>query len=175
MPPPSDRAPMHPASDDDPLRHLSTEEIEEAAGELHRRIGVVLRGLGETGADRRAAPDGPPQAPASARVLVARLVVSHELAAVSLARLAEGDTGSMHGTAPRAPAALVAAVSYAAPTIPALLARLEQDRRLLVALGRRLDESGADGAAHMLLRAALVEASARCAQAVETLMDVLDA
>ena len=64
---------------------------------------------------------------------------------------------------------------YAAPTIPALLQRLDQDRRLLVSLARaaaeRLGGEDADPRDQRALRRLLVEsglgAAARCAMAIE--------
>lgn len=161
------------------LDALTTDEVEEAAGEIHRRIGVALRRLGEVHADRTGPAPTPWGTRASARWLVASLAVTHELTAIALARAAGDDTLSR--TAPATGAtlegsSLVPALIYAAPTIPALLARLEQDRRLLVALGRRMEDADAGRLlpspwgplpARTLLRTVLIEESARCALAVE--------
>ena len=79
--------------------------------------------------------------------------------------------------------AAVAAVMYGAPTIPALLARLEQDRRMLASLARheeaRLGEAvlwpwGEASLRRVLTEVALGEAS-RCAQAVEARVAAIEA
>lgn len=108
---------------------LGLAEIEEAAGELHRRIAEALRELGERRADRGGR-DSP-------RARVASLVVSTELASAVLAAAAAASEVALprldvHPTA-------IAAVMYAAPTLPALLGRLEQDRRLLASLARAVE------------------------------------
>jgi hypothetical protein len=146
---------------------LALDQLEEAAGELHRRIADALRRIGEGGAER-ADDDG-----RSPRWRAASLASSLELAATSLAAVAAG------GTAPdarvdRHPMA-VAAIMYAAPTIPALLTRLEQDRRLVASFARhlesRLGEAHVTPWGHSTLRRLLTEVAitepARCAQALE--------
>ena len=146
---------------------LNVPEIEEAAGELHRRISVALRRLGELRADR---PDGDAR---SARWRVAALCAALELAAATLGAIAAGARPASERT-DRHPAT-VAAVMYAAATIPALLTRLEQDRRLLASLARHLESRlGEEHATpwgnvplrRVLTEVAVVEASA-CAQALE--------
>lgn len=114
------------------LLQLPLDEMEEAAGELHRRIAAALRALGEQVAD--IAPPGQ----RSPRWQVAALVAATEVAAYAL--------GAVAAQAPAAPiprtdrhTATIAAVMYAAPSIGALLTRLEQDRRLLVSLARTLE------------------------------------
>ncbi|MGE0226965.1 MAG: hypothetical protein AB7I38_12715 [Dehalococcoidia bacterium] len=128
------------------LDGLSLAEIEEAAGELHRRIAEALRDLGERRSDRGGR-DSP-------RARVASLAVRTEIAAVVLA----GAAAASEVTVPRLevhPSA-IAAVMYAAPTLPALLGRLEQDRRLLASLARaiesRLDEEWTSPWGRMSLR-----------------------
>jgi hypothetical protein len=145
---------------------LALPELEEVAGELERRMGVALRRIGERGAD---APDLEGVSP---RMRVAQLAAESErltfaLGAV-LASVMAGDAAVA-----RHPA-LVAAVSYAAPTLGALLSRLDQDRRLLTSLARQL-ESRLDTPAAQLEgatpRRALIEVllvqPARCAQLLE--------
>jgi hypothetical protein len=115
------------------LAALSLDELEETAGELHRRIGIALRALGEGRADRSAGTDVHARAP---RWHVASLIAATELAAATLGALAAG--GQPPSTRTDQHATTVAAIMYAAPTIPALLGRLEQDRRLLTSLARSL-------------------------------------
>ena len=116
------------------LDALTLGEVEEAGGELHRRIAAALRDIGERRADR-----GGPRSP---RAQVAGLAVATELAGLTLGAIAAGVQVGL----PRLDShpSTVAAVMYAAPTIQALLTRLEQDRRFLASLGRtlgpRLDE-----------------------------------
>lgn len=72
---------------------------------------------------------------------------------------------------------------YAAPMLNALLARLEQDRRLLASLARtlesRLDEPHDTAWGRLPLRALVVlvalEEPARCAQAVEVIQTLAEA
>lgn len=113
------------------LRALPLDTVEEAAGELHRRLGVALRRLGEARADQPAGGPGTP----TARWEVAELACAFEQGAVTLAAALEARAAPAGD--PRSPA-LVAALLYGAPTLPALLARLEADRRMLWALARRL-------------------------------------
>ena len=149
------------------LDALNVPEIEEATGELHRRISVAFRRLGEQRADR------PDEDARSARWRVAALCASLELAAATFGAIAAGARATPERT-DRHPAT-VAAVMYAAATIPALLTRLEQDRRLLASLARhlesRLAEEHATAWGHVPLRRLLSEAAvveaARCAQALE--------
>ena len=79
--------------------------------------------------------------------------------------------------------ATVAAVMYAAPTVAALLGRLEQDRRLLASLARalesRLDEEhetpwGRISLRRLVAEVALVEAAA-CARALERHVEATEA
>ena len=160
---------QEPRTNEDAFDSLSLPAIEEASGELHRRVAVALRRIGERRADDPAA-DAARRSP---RQRTATLGAATELAAVTLGAIAAG------GAAPRARsdlhAATVAAVMYAAPTLSALLTRLEQDRRLLASLARalesRLDEEHETAWGRITLRrvvagVALAEA-ARCAQALE--------
>lgn len=159
-------------SPDSALAHLSLAEIEETGGELHRRIGAALRLIGEERADT-AAPGA-----RSPRWLVCELAASIELAAQTLAAAAAGVTGPTARLDRHA--AMVGAVMYAAPTLPALLTRLEQDRRMLASLARTLEdriEEPTDTAwGHRRLRAVLVEAAiaapARCALPLERIVSL---
>lgn len=152
---------------DDAFASLSLAEVEEVSGELHRRIGVALRTIGERRADQRAEHD------ASPRQLVASLVASLELAAGTLGAIAAAVTPP-DGRSDRHPTT-VAAVMYAAPTLGALLSRLEQDRRLLASIARtlesRLDEQQATAWGTITMRGIVdevaVAASAACAQDLE--------
>jgi hypothetical protein len=123
---------VNPGRIDAALLALSLDEIEETGGELHRRVASALRMLGEGRADRAK------RGERSARWQVAALAASTELAATTL-----GATLSGQAQAALPPldeqAGTIAAMVYAAPSIPALLARLEQDRRLLTSLARALE------------------------------------
>lgn len=134
---------------------------------MHRRIATALRAIGEGRADRSGT------AGQSPRWRVASLVAATELAAATLGVAAAGSDAVSPRTDQHP--ATVAAVMYAAPTVPALLGRLEQDRRLLTSLARtlagRLDEIASTPWGHLPLRqvvttVAVVEA-ARCAVALE--------
>ncbi len=152
---------------------LPLDALEETCGELHRRIGVALRAIGEAEAD-----EGGREAP---RRIVAGYVASLELACATFGAAAAG-VRAPDGRADRHPA-LVAAVMYGSPAIPALLARMEQDRRMLASLARheeaRLDQvvAGPWGQASLrrvLTEVALGEAS-RCAQTIEARLAAIDA
>ncbi|MDP6606002.1 MAG: hypothetical protein QF664_07090 [Dehalococcoidia bacterium] len=164
-------APPRPAEEGpistDAFATLTLTEVEEAAGELHRRIAVALRRIGEQGADQRGLHETSP------RQLVAALVATVELAAATLGAVLAG-TPAASGRSDRHPAT-IAATMYAAPTVAALLSRLEQDRRLLASLARQL-ESRLDGEhptawGRTTLRAIVTDvaltASAACAQDLE--------
>ena len=150
-----------------PFDHLSLPEIEEAAGELHRRIAVALRAIGEARAE---APDTEGRSP---RWRTAALASATEFAATSLACIVAGSTPPLD-RADRHPAA-IAAVMYAAPTLAALGVRLDQDRRLLVSLARQLEArfeeprvtAWGELTAHRLVVEVAVVEAARCAQAIE--------
>ena len=149
------------------LEALDLPELEEAIGEIQRRIGVALRRLGEQRAD---APDSAGMTP---RREVAALAAGLELAALTIAAVRAGARPPAERI-DRHPS-LAAGLMYAAPTIPALLQRLEQDRRLLTSLargaGERLDEELASPWGPRSTRGLLVEAGlragARCAIALE--------
>ena len=152
---------------DPALDALTLAEIEEAAGELHRRIATSLRSIGEPRADT---PDADGITP---RREVASLAATLELAGLVLGAVAAGAPA----TVPRIDRhpALVAAVMYAAPSVAALLARVDQDRRLVASLARtlesRLDEEHETPWGRMRLRRVLVDVllgeGARCAMALE--------
>lgn len=146
---------------------LPLETLEEASGELHRRIAVALRDIGEERADTT---DEQRRSP---RQRVAALAVLLESAAQTLAAVAAGTTAA-DGRIDRHPSA-VAAVMYGAPTLSALLGRLEQDRRILASHARGLESRmsvparGAWG--ELTVRQALSEvaiaAPAECAHSLE--------
>ena len=149
------------------LDTLSLAELEEAAGELHRRIGVALRRAGEAKADDRDAEGRSPRRRVSA---YAGLL---ELAAATFASIAARMTPPVERYDQHS--AAVVAIMYATPTIPALLTRLEQDRRLLASHARgleaRLDEAHATAWGEVTLRRLLLDAAiaeaAGCALALE--------
>jgi hypothetical protein len=151
----------------DTLDALPLEAVEEASGELHRRIGVALRTLGEGGAERS---DESGQSP---RQRVAALTAQVELACTSIAAVAAG--GSIPDARHDEHPASISAVMYAAPSIPALLGRLEQDRRMLVSLARSLDDRLAEAqitpwgqlSLRRLLSQIAIAEPARCAQWLE--------
>jgi hypothetical protein len=137
---------------------------------------VALRALGEGRAD--VAPPGG----RSPRWQVAALAASTELAATTLGVAAAGASDAALPRLDQA-SATVAAVMYAAPSIPALLARLEQDRRLLTSLARtveaRFDEGHETARGPMTMRelvtAAMILDTAQCALALEEAATTLDA
>lgn len=149
------------------IASMPLDQLEEASGELHRRVGEALRRVGELNADAQGGDDRSP------RRHVAHLTALIEVAAQTFAAVAAG------GAAPALRAdrhpAMAAAVMYAAPTLPALLQRLEQNRRLLTSLARhlesRLDEQHNGPWGHVRLRDVLVDAAitepARCAQLLD--------
>ncbi len=163
----NDPAPSGVSPPEDSLDALTLAEIEEVAGELHRRIAAALRAIGEPRAD---SPDENGLAP---RREVASLAVTLELAGLVLAAVAAG--GSAETPRVDRHPALVAAVMYAAPSIPTLLGRLDQDRRLVASVARtlesRLNEEHATPWGNVRLRRLLVDvllgAGARCAMNLE--------
>jgi len=146
---------------------LPLETLEEASGELHRRIAVTMRYVGEERADEA---DGARRSP---RQRLAALALVLETAAQTLAACAAG-TAAPGGRVDRHPAS-VAAVMYAAPTLSGLLTRLEQDRRMLTSLARglegRLGERAGGAWEDLTLREVLSEvaiaAPAECAHSLE--------
>ncbi len=157
----------------DALDVLPLDAVEEACGELHRRIAVALRAIGEQEAD-----EGGREAP---RRIVAGSAASLELACATFEAAAAG-VAAPGGRVDRHPAA-VAAVMYGAPTIPALLARVEQNRRMLASLARHeearlghpvLGPWGEASLRRVLTKVALGEAS-RCALALEARIPAVEA
>ncbi len=152
---------------DPALDALTLAEIEEAAGELHRRIAASLRAIGEPRADT---PDADGVTP---RRDVASLATTLELAGLVLGAVASGSPAAVTRI-DRHPA-LVAAVMYAAPSVSSLLGRVDQDRRLVASLARtldsRLDEEHETPWGVLRLRRLLVDVllgdGARCAMALE--------
>ncbi|MPZ98016.1 MAG: hypothetical protein GEU80_01555 [Dehalococcoidia bacterium] len=168
-----------PPSPDDPqltaLDTLTLEQLEEASGELHRRLGAALRRLGEGGADEVDADRHSPRSRAAA------LAVGLELASATLGAVAAG-VALPAGRLDRHPSS-VAAVMYAAPSIGALVARLEQDRRQLASLARTLEHRlhevretawGTLSLRRVLTFAGLAE-PAYCAQVLESLAAAIEA
>jgi len=122
-----------PSSADETLMHLSLEEVEETGGELHLRLAMAFRLLGEQHADRAAPGERSP------RWHVASLVAATELAASTFGAIAAGASGLESPRLDRH-AATIGAVMYAAATIPSLIGLLEHDRRRLASLARTLEE-----------------------------------
>lgn len=162
---------------DDAIRafdELPLETLEEASGELHRRIAMAMRHIGEERADETDASRRSP------RQRVAALAVLLELAAQTFAAVAAG-TEPPSGRVDRHPTA-VASVMYGAPTLTGLLQRLEQDRRGLTSLARNLEsrlDAPARGAWESLgLRQVLSEvaiaAPAECAHQLEAILAAWD-
>lgn len=149
---------------------LPLDTVEEAAGELFRRITVAMRDIGELRADDT---DSERRSP---RHRVAGLAALTELAVQQFAAVAAGVQGA-GGRVDRHPTA-VAAVMYGAPTVGGLLQRLEQDRRMLASVARgleaRLDEHLVSPWPASTLRGVLTDAAivapAECARALELLL-----
>ena len=149
---------------------LTLAEVEEASGELHRRVAIALRLIGEQRADELGELGTHADSP---RQIAAALAASLELAASTLGAVA-ADVAPTSGRIDRHPTT-IAAVMYAAPTISALLARLEQDRRLVASTARtlelRLDEQHATPWGTLALRGMITEVAltepARSAQELE--------
>ncbi len=158
------RAPVTDAMD--AITSLPLDQLEETSGELHRRAAVALRRIGEPLADDGG--EGPPP-----RRRVAELAALIELTATTLASMAAG--GDPPGIRIDRHPASAAAMMYAAPSIDALLHRLEQDRRLLTSFARhlesRLDHVGGTPWGTVSFRSILAQAAiiepARCAQELE--------
>ncbi len=137
---------------------------------MHRRIGIALRALGEGRADQTDATDIRARSP---RWHVASLIAGTELAAATFGALAAG--GGAPTTRTDQHSTTVAAIMYAAPTIPALLGRLEQDRRLFTSFARTLASRLEDDAItawgllplRQLLTTVTVVEPARCALMLE--------
>jgi hypothetical protein len=157
------------------LEGLSLAELEEAAGEIQRRVGVALRRIGERDADR------PNLEGMTARRRAAELAVACEVAALALGSLAAAlPTGPL---LPPGHPTLAAALAYGAPTLQSLLGRLEQDRRVLASLARqlesRLETPATFGAREItprrLLVEVLIEVPARAALELERIAGLREA
>lgn len=154
---------------------LSLEELEEASGELHRRIGMALRDVGELRADEWDIEGLAPRRRVSGYVTLLELA-SQTLGAITAGVAPPTERIDEHP-------AVVAAAMYATPTIPALLSRLEQDRRQLASLARgretMLDYETVTPWGYVTTRRIIVEASiaeaARTAMALESFLAKLDA
>lgn len=154
---------------------MSLEQLEEVAGELHRRAGSALRRIGEARADDPG-PEGE-----SPRERITSLIASNELAIATLAAVA-AKADAPRGRLDLSPTT-VAALMYGAPTLTGLLARLEQNRRILASLARtletRLDELVATAWGEQPLRGVVIlhaiEEPARCAQSFEEQLAALEA
>lgn len=153
---------------------LSLDELEEASGELHRRIASALREIGEVRGDEW---DIEGLAP---RRRVTAYVTLLELAAQTLAAITAGVAPPTARTDEHL--SIIAAMVYATPTIPSLLTRLEQDRRQLVSLARgretMLDLESNTPWGYVTTRRIIVEASiaeaARCVMALERFVESLE-
>lgn len=156
------------------LEQLTLAEVEEAAGELQRRLGVALRRIGERDADRGG------MTSVSPRRQVAELAALCEVTAVALGAVAAGlplgpRLASGHPTLP-------AAIAYGAPNLQGLLTRLEQDRRVLTSLARQLESrldlamafSSEEVTPRQLLLEALIEQPARLAFELERVAGLAD-
>lgn len=149
---------------------LPLDTLEEAGGELLRRITVGMREVGELRADE-ADSDAP-----SPRRRLAMLIALTELASQTFAAAAAG-TEPPSGRVDRHPG-MVAAVMYGAPTVGGLLQRLEQDRRMIASQARSLDHRLAepargpwrDDSLRTVLSRITIAAPAACAQALEGLI-----
>jgi hypothetical protein len=136
-----------------------------------------LRALGEGRADQPASGDIRTRSP---RWHVASLIASTELAAATFGALAAN--GPPPSTRTDQHSTTIAAIMYAAPTIPALLARLEQDRRLLTSFARtfasRLEDEAVTAWGPMPLRQLLATVTviepARCAVLLEEAGEATD-
>jgi hypothetical protein len=154
---------------------LPLDQIEEVAGELHRRAGSALRRIGEARADD---PDPEGESP---RHRIAALIATGELAIATFAAAGATAEAPRHRV-DREPLA-IGALMYGAPTLVGLLGRLEQNRRILASLARhlepRLDEVVATAWGDRTLRQLLVlqaiEEPARCAQAFELHLAAIEA
>ncbi len=154
---------------------LSLAELEESSGELHRRIGVALRHIGEARADEWDTEGVSP------RRRVSGYVALLELASQTLGAITAGVATPTARTDEHP--ALVAAIMYATPTIPALLSRLQQNRRQLASLARGRESTldiaqatpwGVVETRQVILEAAITEA-ARCAMALDRFIEHLEA
>ncbi len=162
----------------DPARaqfdQLPLDALEEASGELHRRLSNALRRIGEARAD---ADDETGVTP---RWRVTALASTLELASQSLAAIGAGGPAAA-GRSDLDPQT-IGALMYATPDLEGLLLRVEQDRRQIASLARsmtaRLGETHHTPFSFGTLRELLTEVSivepARCAQSLETHLAALE-
>ena len=157
-----------------PFETMSLGAIEEASGELHRRAGAALRLIGELRADELVG------GRVSARQQVAALAATTELACITFEAII-GRADPPPARSDRHPSA-VAAVMYGEPTLAGLLARLEQNRRMLTSLTRNLNSRfketvttawGNGTIHHLVIEFAIVE-PAKIAQALEEVVRALE-
>ena len=154
---------------------MPLEQIEEAAGELHRRAGSALRRIGEARADD---PDPEGDSP---RERITALIAASELAIATFAAAA-ARAEAPRRRLDREPVAL-AALMYGAPTLVGLLGRLEQNRRILASLARQLEPrlpemlttAWGDRSLRDVLVLHAIEEPARCAQLFEEHLARLEA
>lgn len=153
---------------------LPLDMLEEASGELHRRLGAALRRVGEARADDE------DETGVTPRWRVTALASTLELAAQSLAAIGVG-APAVPERSDQGPLA-IASLMYATPDLEGLLARLEQDRRQLASLARaleaRLEETHHTafrfGTLRQLLTDVVIAEPARCAQSLETHLAALE-
>jgi len=153
---------------------MPLEMLEEASGELHRRLGNALRRLGEARADED---DETGMTP---RWRVTALASTLELAAHSLAAIGAG-VPALPERSDQASLA-IASLMYATPDLGGLLARLEQDRRQLGSLARSLEARLQEthhtafqfGTLRQLLTEVAIAEPARCAQSLEAHLAALE-
>lgn len=127
----------------------------------------MLRLLGEQRADMADTQGHSP------RWRLASLAAAFELAASTLGAISNGGLGPTERSDLNT--TTIAAVMYAAPTLPALLSRMEQNRRLLASLARALESRIAEEhptpwgeiSLHRLVTEVSLAEPARCVQALE--------
>jgi len=154
---------------------MSLDALEEASGELHRRAAAALRRIGDLRADELIGGGVSP------RQRAAGLVATLELACTTFEAII-GQANPPPARSDRHPSS-IAAVMYGAPALAGLLARLEQDRRMLTSLIRhlkpRLTEEvatawGRETLRHLVVEFVIVE-PAKVAQALEETAAQLEA
>ena len=157
-----------------PFETMSLGAIEEASGELHRRAGTSLRLIGELRADELVG------GRVSARQQMAALAATTELACISFEAII-GRAAPPSARSDRHPSA-ISAVMYGAPSLAGLLARLEQDRRMLPSLTRSLHPrfketvttAWGNGTIHQLVIEFAIVEPAKIAQALEEVVRALE-
>lgn len=158
-----------------PFQSMSLDSLEEASGELHRRAATALRRIGELRADELISGGVSP------RQQIAALAATLELACTTFEAII-GHADPPPARSDRHPSS-IAAVMYGAPALTGLLARLQQDRRMLTSLIRqlrpRLTEEvstawGRDTLRHLVVEFVIVE-PAKVAQTLEEVATQLEA